>query len=161
MPFYFSMTFLYVSGDPLLTRAQFLAFGHNARGRTELGNLETELLNRYPAPFSVFRRQCKTGRVETGTFWLWHESTPSLAFLVIRESSVGATRLRYVQSALLALARDYSLESIHSIAIAPLGHLQEWPEILRLLESWLNPLPIPIIVYQTYLPGIQAAENMK
>jgi len=160
MPLHFPMSLLYVSGDPLLTHAQFLAFGHNARGRTELGIFETELLNRYPAPFAAFRRQCKRGRIETGTFWLWRESTPNLAFLVIRESSVGATRIRFVQSAMLGLARDYGLERIQSIAIAPLGSEQEWTEILRLLDSWLNSLPIPIIVYQTYLPGIQAAENL-
>ena len=41
----------YVSGDPLLTCAQVLAFGHNARGRTEPGEFDTALMSRCPAAF--------------------------------------------------------------------------------------------------------------
>lgn len=154
------MTITFVSGDPLLTQAQALAFGHNARGRTELGRLETLLLNRYAAAFSIYRKQCRQGRVQPGTFWLWRESQPRLAFMVVRESSVSPTRLRHVQAAVLRLARDYFLEGITSLAIAPLGSPSEWPECRPILTQWLEPVALPVVVYERYLPDVRADEAL-
>ncbi len=148
----------YVTGDPLLTQAQTLAFGHNRAGRNELGELETLLLNRYPAAFSLYRKQCRKGRIPTGTTWFWRETTPFLGFMVVRETPFGATRLRYVQSVMLSLARDFRLEGLKSLALAPLGDALEWQEIRPIMDTWLNHTPLPVIVYETYQPGIQAAE---
>lgn len=148
----------YVSGDPLLTSAQILAFGHNVRGRTELGALETELLNRYPAAFASYSKQCRSGRIKTGQLWIWRESQPMLGFMVVRESSVGATRVRFVESVALNLARDYQREGIHSIAIAPPGSREEWPNLKPVLELWLGRAALPCYVYEQYLPGIKAEE---
>ncbi len=153
------MPITYLSGDPLLTSAQFLAFGHNSIGRTELGALESAALQRYPAAFSVYQKQCRRERIETGTYWLWRESTPSLMFLVVRESSVSAARLRFVQSAMLTLARDYGRENIQSLAIAPLGNQYEWPEIKKVIEQWLGQSALSVVVYEKYLPGVQADER--
>src|SRR5262245_26385965 len=108
------MALTFVSGDPLLTRAEFLAFGHNARGRTETGEFDMALMQVYPAPFSTYQRRCRQEKHKAGTLWLWYDSQPGLIFLTVRESSVGATRLRYVQSVLMSLARDYPLHGIHS-----------------------------------------------
>src|SRR5512145_2666697 len=96
-----------VSGDPLLTRAQMLAFGMNARGKTEVGALETRLLDYYPAAFASYRKQCHSGRIQPGAFWTWHESQPQLGFWVVRERPQGATRLRYVEAVVMTIARDY------------------------------------------------------
>ncbi len=153
------MPIIYVSGDPLLTGAQFLAFGHNSRGRTELGALESAAMQRYPAAFSAYQKQCRRERIKTGTYWLWPESTPSLMFLAVRESSVGAVRLRFAQSVMLTLARDYGRENIHSLAIAPLGSKQEWPEIKKVIEQWLGQSALSVVVYEEYLPGVRADEG--
>lgn len=146
----------FVKGDPLLTKAQVLAFGHNVLGRTELGDLETQLLTRYPAAFASYGRQCRNGRVKAGMMWTWRESQPHLGFMIVRASSVGATRLRYVENIALTLARDYQRESIASIAIVRLGDALEWPHIRPVLEQWLSNIPLPCIVYEDYLPGVQA-----
>jgi hypothetical protein len=148
----------YTSGDPLLTRAQMLAFGHNARGRAELGPVETALLQQYPAAFSRYTRHCRSGRIPTGGYWLWTMSRPQLVFLTVRASSVGATRLRYVQSALLALARDAHLHRIASLAIAPLGNAYEWPEMWPIIETWFGRAPYTVIVYRQLAAG-QAADE--
>lgn len=145
-----------VSGDPLLTQCQYLAFGHNAKGRTELGAFETALMQRYPAPFSVYRRACRKGKIHPGDPWLWTESYPHLAFLTVRQTSVGATRLRFVQSALLTLARDYQLFNIKSIAFAPLGNTIEWSEIQPMITRWLGSMGIPVVVYAAYQAGVAA-----
>lgn len=150
------MPITYLAGDPLLTGAQILTFGHNVRGRTELGALETELLNRYPAAFASYSKQCRSGRIKTGQLWIWRESQPMLGFMVVRESSVGATRVRFVEAVALNLARDYQRENIHSIAIAPPGSRDEWPNLKPVLEHWLSRAALPCYVYEQYLPGVRA-----
>src|SRR5688572_7402483 len=109
------MPLFYVSGDPLLTRAQTLAFGHNLRGRTEVSKIDTALFYRYPTAFSAYQKNCRNQKFHAGEYWLWRESSPMLMFMIIRESSVGATRLRFVQSVLMALARDYRLDGVKNV----------------------------------------------
>jgi hypothetical protein len=150
------MPITYVSGDPLLTDAQILAFGHNVKGRTESGIFETLLLNHYPAAFATFGKNCRGGKIKTGSLWIWRESQPALGFMVVRESSVGATRLRYVEAVALGLARDFRLEGILSIAIAPLGDSLEWPTFKPVLDYWLDQSALSCVVYERYVPGIKA-----
>lgn len=149
-----------LSGDPLLTQAQTLAFGHNARGRIELGPLETQLMQRYPAAFSSYGRRCRAQRQRSGDLWLWSENSPHLAFLTIRDSAVGATRLRYVQGIMIDLARDYKLLGISSLAIAPLGNDYERPELHSLVEQWLGLSGLPCVLYDDYVPGLAAEESL-
>lgn len=153
------MPIITVTGDPLLTQAQTLVFAHNARGRTELGALETALLYQHPAAFSAYGKQCRRDRVKTGEYWLWRESRPMLCFCVVRESAVGATRLRYVQGAIHKLARDYHQDSIKSVAIAPMGTRLEWQEIKTVIGSALKNSRLPIILYAEYIPGQRANET--
>jgi hypothetical protein len=152
------MPVTYVSGDPLLTRMQLLAFGHNQRGRTELGAFETALFTQQPAAFATFSKQCRSQRIKAGQMWLWRESQPMLGFMVIRASSVGATRVRYVEAIALTLARDYQREGLRSVAFAPLGTREEWPHLKPVLEYWLGPSALTCVVYEQYLPGVAAED---
>jgi hypothetical protein len=154
------MPLAYVSGDPLLTRAQAVVFGCNALGRTENSPFALSVFDQNPAAFSAYRRRCKQGTIQPGRYWLWRDSRPQLVFMAVRASAVGATRLRYVQSAVMALARDYALEGLRSLAVAPLGDRMEWPEIKPIVEAWLGRISLPVIVYEVYTPGVQADENL-
>jgi hypothetical protein len=140
----------YVSGDPLLTGAQTLAFGHNARARTEVGVLETRLLNLFPAAFATFRKQCQGGRIKPGGLWGWRECQPHLLFMVVRETSVGATRVRFVESAMMTVARDHSLYGLTSLAIAPLGDGAEWTALKPVMDYWLGQCELEVVVYERY-----------
>ena len=155
----YPMPLIYVSGDPALTQAQTLAISHNAKGRSEMGELHTHLLREQPAAFSMYQRQCRNQKIKGGTYWMWTEAKPRLLFLVLRDSSVGATRLRYVQSAIINLARDYRLEGIQSLAITPLGQPHEWKEIKLILDTWFRSSKLPVVVYNDYQPGITADET--
>ena len=145
-----------VSGDPLLTKQHILAFGSNASGRTETTPLASALRTRYPAAFASYDKLCRQGKIETGVTWVWRESKPALAFLVVRETSVGATRLRYVDSVIMALARDYKLDNIRSVAIAPLGADHEADSISEIITRWLTKPALPVIAYTHYQPGVAA-----
>lgn len=148
-----------VTGDPTLTQAHMLLFAHNARGRTELGALEANLMRQYPAAFAAFGKMCRRERVKAGDYWIWRESAPLLCFGVVRESSVGATRLRYVQTVVHKIARDYRLDGIKSLAIAPIGTRLEWPEVKQVIGSVLKSSPLPIFLYEAYIPGQRAEEE--
>ncbi|MDZ4671832.1 MAG: hypothetical protein SH821_13255 [Phototrophicales bacterium] len=137
----------FIIGDPLTTSAQVLAFGHNARGRTELGDIETRLFQKYPTAFAAYQKQCRVGRIKAGDLWLWRENKPNLMFMTVRDSSVGATRLRYVQANAIRIAREYSLLGIKSLAIAPMGNPYEWGEIKQVLEMWLRRIPLDVTIY--------------
>jgi len=146
----------YVAGDPLLTQAQTLAFSHNARGRAEVDPLHTALLDRYPAAFASFTKLCRHERIKPGEFWIWRDSSPYLMFVVARETAVGMTRARFVESAVLTLARDYRLHGLTSLAVAPFGTALEWPLLKQILDKWFTRLPLPVTVYEQYQPGVVA-----
>ncbi len=148
------MPVLYTSGDPLLSPAQTLGFGHNVHARAELGALERRLFDRYPAGFAAFRKRAQAGRVQLGMPWIWHDSQPHLAFLVVRESPAGAARLRLVESSVMALARDFRLYGVTSLALAPLADERDWPALKAVLDYWLQLTPLPVVVYERYLPGV-------
>jgi hypothetical protein len=150
------MPLTYVSGDPLLTKQHLLAFGSNAAGRSETTPLATALLTRYPAAFSSYGKLCHQGKIVPGMIWLWHEAKPALAFLVVRETPVGATRLRYVDAVMMALARDYRRDGLRSVALAPLGAEHEQNAAKEVIERWLGKSSLPMIVYNGYQPGVVA-----
>ena len=153
------MSLKLVTGDPLLTKASVLAFGHNAKGRTEMDDFGMTLMREYPAAFSSYTRQARQGRLQGGALYAWSETKPRLLFLTIRDSSVGATRLRYVQKALITIARDYPLYNINSLAIAPLGNQYERSEIENLYRTWFKNITLPVVIYTEYQAGTAADET--
>lgn len=148
------MPITYASGDPLLTHAQTLAFGYNAQGRSEMDPLATALFTRYPAAFATFGKQARHGRIQPGQLWPWTESTPRLLFMVVRETAVGITRGRYVESCAMLLARDYRLYGLTSVAIAPIGTREEWPLLRQLMLNWLSSSSLPVTLYTDYQVGV-------
>jgi hypothetical protein len=61
---------------------------------------------------------------------------------------VGMTRIRYVENALMTIARDYPLYGLTSVAIAPLGNKEERPLLHPLVDYWLKMCPLPVLVYE-------------
>jgi hypothetical protein len=134
-------------GDPLSTTQQTLAFGHNALGRAEVTPFEARLYDLYPPAFATYRKLCRDGRLKPGMIWLWRESQPLLLFMVVRESPVGITRLRYVEGALLTLAREYPLYGIESLALVPLAPAIDWSGLEPVVSYWLQGLPLSVHLY--------------
>jgi len=149
-----------VDGDPLLTTCPVLGIGYNAKGRTETTPFAMAAMRRYPAAFSTYTRQARKDRQQVGTAFGWNESKPRLLFMTVRASSVGATRLRYVQQIALTLVRDYRLLQLDTLAIAPLGDQYEMPEILRLFENWFAKSKLTVIAYNQYEEGVKADETL-
>ncbi len=133
------MPLTYLSGDPLLTQQQILAFGSNAAGRTETTPCDCP-----PAALSDGLRQLWQA-VPPGAHQAGHDlalvrNQARAGFMVVRETPVGATRLRHVEAVLMALARDYRVDNIRSLALAPLGADFEAAAIREVIDRWLaNP----------------------
>lgn len=117
------------------------------------------LMQTYPAASASYIRAARKGRCNGGSIFYWEQALPRLLFLTIRESSVGATRLRHVQAVLLLLVRDYARYNMQSLALAPLGTIYERAEILTLCEQWFSKTRLQAIVYTEYAPGVQADEQ--
>lgn len=79
--------------------------------------------------------------------------------MVVRDSSVGATRQRYVEAVAMTLARDYRLDNIRSVALTAPGRAEEWMPLKEIISYWLGKSALSVVVYEDYLPGIHAEEN--
>jgi hypothetical protein len=60
----------------------------------------------------------------------------------------------------MTLARDYLLHSINTLAMVLPGDREEWPAIKPVLDYWLKPCPLPVLVYEAYMPGVQAEDDL-
>lgn len=138
----------YISGNPLLTDCQTLAIGHNRMGRTENDPLSTALRQKFPVAYASYERRCKQNRQASGNIYLWTQSKPQILFLTVRDSSVGASRLRHVQSCLMTIVRDYRLYNIESLVIAPIVSKQEWADIKALFTTWFSKCDLSVTVYE-------------
>ncbi|GAB4575505.1 MAG: hypothetical protein Kow0077_27350 [Anaerolineae bacterium] len=153
------MSIQYVQGDILLTTARVLCVDFNARGQPEATALHTRLAYDYPAAFAAFRKHTRNNGVKPGTWWLWREATPWLGLLIVRETSSGASRLRYVEAAAQQLLMAASLEGVTRIALQMPGTPPEWPSLREPLDFWLKPARLQVVVYEGHLPGRRAPEN--
>jgi hypothetical protein len=149
----------FVTGDILLSRAQVVAIGSNAQGRNETSLLSSELAYRYPAAFSAFRKHAQTARLGAGDYWIWREAMPWIAFMVVRQTSVGATRARYVDEVVQKLARDWQREGIRTLALSRLGEPLEWPALKAVLAYWLDISELPVVVYEEHVSGVAVPED--
>lgn len=153
------MPLKYVSGDPLLTKCEMLAIAHNAKGRTEVDALNQHLMQKFPTAFSSYVQRCRRNKQDGGDLFIWTQTKPQLVFLTVRDSSVGATRLRHMQKCLMTIARDYKHYNMKSLALVPIGNTHERPEIIPLYETWFNKITLPVIIYENYEAGLAADES--
>jgi len=150
------MTIERVRGDVFLTHMQAIAIGIDSAGRLGTSALFTALHDRCPVFVSECRKQGRAGTLRPGTVWIWREAVPWVAGLVVRDTPQGATRLRYVETAMLHLSRNREQEGLLSLAVMRLGDDTEWPAVRRIVELYLGQLGLPAVVYEDYLPGIAA-----
>jgi hypothetical protein len=149
----------FCQGDIFLTRAQTIAVGLDALGRLEVSPLFAALGDRYPVFVSDCRRRGRSGGLVPGAIWAWREGTPWLVGMVVRESPHSATRLRYVEAVLLNLCKNWQHEGLHSLALMRFIEGEEWRAMRELVVRYLEPLALPVVVYESYCPGVVADET--
>ncbi len=143
-------------GDIFLTHCQTIGVGLSVNGRLGVSPFHTALHDRYPVFISEYGKRGRAGTLPPGTLWVWREGNPWLAGLVVQETPHAPARLRMVEAALLNLWKDGAREGLTSLALMRFGDDSEWPAVRGLLEESHSRLAFPVIVYDTYVPGLAA-----
>ncbi len=156
----------FVSGDILLSKAAVLAHGVAPHDHFNSG-LALHLRENWPAMVKDFRHYCHQVNPKPGEIWTWSGTKKQIVNLMTQEPALnakshpGKAKLSYVNHCLKALASFAEKEAISSLALPRLatgvGGL-DWSEVSPLIEEHLNPLDIPIVVYERYQSGVAAKE---
>lgn len=148
------MTLSYARGDLLLGSRQTAGIGLSATGRLGVEPLAIALLDRFPTFVSDYQRRCRAATLPPGTVWLWRETRPWLMGLIVRETTQGPARLRYVEAALLYLANHWQAEGLTSLVLMRPGETDDWPAVRDLIEQYLGALALPVTICETYAAGV-------
>ena len=159
----------YVSGDILLSKTKAIAHGVAPNDDFAQG-LAHALRENMPAMYKDFRHFCHTQHPKAGGLWSWGGAEgPRMVALFTQDGAYehgakpGKASTANVNHALKALAKEVRDEKWSSIALPRLatgvGGL-DWSEVKPLIEHHLGDLGIPVIVYETYHPGIAADEGL-
>ncbi len=148
-----------VQGDIFLTRAQAIAVGINANGRLGVTPFYAALHDRHPVFVSACLKRARADALHPGGLWVWQDSQPWLVALVVRETPQGATRLRYVEAAMLNLLKEWERAGLRSLAIPPIGTADEWPAVREIVAHYGAQMALPITLYTAYLPGVAAEDD--
>ena len=160
---------LEVSGDILLTRAQAIAHGVAPHDNFAQG-LALSLRERWPAMYKDFRHYCKVHNPDPGGLWAWMGADGTRVINLFTQDPPVATgkhpgraSLKHLGRCLKALHHHVEDENLESIALPRLATGvggMDWELVLPLIRQHLDSLGIPVIVYTTYRPSLQAREPL-
>ncbi|NOT53633.1 MAG: macro domain-containing protein [Deltaproteobacteria bacterium] len=155
-----------VSGDILLTKAHALAHGIAPNDPFDQG-LARALREQWPAMHRDYHHYANQTHPKPGELWSWGTSGKRVIALLTQEGGFehgarpGRATVGNVNHCLRRLRHELEKEGITSVALPRLatgvGKLA-WEEVMPLIDKHLGNLAIPIFVYATYKPGVQAVE---
>ncbi len=144
----------------MLSRAHVLAHGVNCEGRMGAG-IAVEFKRRFPSMFTRYREMCNDGRLTPGGVYLEKNTSPWVLNLAT-QSKVGRAELAYVHSCIKWIADHFEQEGITTMAMpriaAGLGKLP-WEPVEQIIQELLQPLPLPVFLYDQYVKGVEADES--
>jgi O-acetyl-ADP-ribose deacetylase (regulator of RNase III) len=156
----------YVEGDILKTKAQALAHGIAPMDPMTKG-LARALHEAWPAMHKDFHHYCHQQHPKPGDAWAWGTHGARIVNLITQEGGYGhgqkpgRATLPNVNHTLRALKKLIQSEDYQSVALPRLatgvGGL-DWADVKPLIERHLGELSIPVYVYETYHPGVEANE---
>ena len=158
-----------VTGDILLSRTQAIVHGIAPGDPFDQG-LALALRKRWPALLRDFLHYSHAHHPSPGQAWVWEASTGLRIVSLFTQDAVpgekgkaGRARLENVNHALRELGRIVREQKLSSVALPRMatgtGGL-DWKEVLALIYAQLGMLDIPVIVYCTYHPNLQALEPL-
>lgn len=156
-----------VEGDILLSNAAVIAHGVAPNDDFHQG-LALALRERWPAMYTDFRHWCHQSARHAGEIWSWGGvGGVRIIALLTQEppETVGGTpgraKRKHVNHALKRLRKAIEAEGFESVALPRLatgvGRL-DWEDVRPLIEQHLGDLDVPVYLYTTFHPGVQATE---
>lgn len=153
-----------VSGDILLSKAGAIAHGIAPNDHFNSG-LALSLREEFPSMYKDFRHYCHQYHPKPGSTWIWSGVNHRIINLFTQEppktdhAHPGKASVIHVNHALRELAKLITDEGLESVAIprvaTGVGGL-DWEEVKPLIYQYLDPLPVPVYLYSTYVKGVQA-----
>ena len=121
--------------------------------------------------YKDFKHACQVSEPKPGELWTWSGAGGvRIVNLLTQEppphqgGRPGKARVEYVNHCLKALRKTIEAEKFTSVAMPKLatgvGGLG-WKDVQPLIGKHLGDVNIPIVVYTTYRPGVQADEKLK
>lgn len=155
-----------VTGDILLTKAQAIAHGVAPNDPFDRG-LALAIREKFPQMHKDFHHYTHQTHPKAGEIWGWGGFGKRIINLLTQEGSFdhggkpGHATAANVNHCLKRLRHFIEHEKIASIALPMIatgvGGLKA-AEIMPLIKSHLGDLKIPVFVYSTYKPNVEAAE---
>ena len=140
----------YVTGDLLKSPAQTLVNPVNTVGVMGKG-LALQFKKAYPAMFTEYKTRCEQGRLDVGTLWLHKSSDRWILNFPTKKHWRGKSKIAYIEAGLQTFVTTYADEGITSAAFPMLGcgagGLDWETQVKPVMEHYLSPLPIEILVY--------------
>ena len=157
-----------VAGDILLTKAKVLAHGVAPNDNFATG-LALALRERWPAMYKDFRHYSQTFNPKAGGLWTWAGvGGVRIVNLYTQEPAAnygarpGRAKIENVNHCLKALCQLIEEEKFESVALPRLatgvGGL-DWKDVKPLIAKHLGHLSIPVYLYTTYRPEVEADEK--
>jgi len=155
-----------VVGDILLTKAQAVAHGIAPNDPFEQG-LALALREKWPMMYKDYRHYAQQTHPKPGEIWEWGGFGVRIFNLLTQDGTFdhggkpGSATLANVNHCLRRLRHSIEKQDLKSLALPRLGTgvgRLDWSEVLPLIEKHLGDLPLPVFVYSTYQPGVQANE---
>ena len=107
---------------------------------------------KYPAMFTVYQQECKSGRLCIGRPTLYRESTPWILNFPTKNTWRTDSKLEYLEQGLHYFATNYKKAGIESIAFPKLGTQNgklSWTEVGSLMARYLGRIDINVYIYIT------------
>lgn len=158
----------YQKGDIFDSTAQVLVNTVNCKGYMGKG-LALAFKQRYPAMFSVYQQECKTGKLRIGHPTLYQQSTPWILNFPTKDHWRFPSKLEYLKKGLEYFVANYKKAGIHSIAFPKLGAQNgklSWDDVGPLMAKYLSEVDIAVYIYITesdreYQYDIQSEKDLQ
>ncbi len=139
----------YQRGDIFESDAQVIVNTVNCEGIMGKG-LALAFKQKYPAMFTTYQKECKTGKLHIGRPTLYTSSTPWILNFPTKTSWRANSKLEYLKEGLEYFVKHYKEVGIVSIAFPKLGAQNgklSWDEVGPLMAKYLSQLDIDIHIY--------------
>jgi O-acetyl-ADP-ribose deacetylase (regulator of RNase III) len=154
MPFFIQARMMnmitYVQDDLFQSKAQVLVNPVNVMGVMGKG-LALEFKKRYPAMFEEYRTLCENSQFKVGDLWLYKTTDKWVLNFPTKNHWREPSTVEIIQAGLNRFAATYEENSITSIAFPKLGSglggLDWGKQVRPIMEQYLQPLPIEILIY--------------
>lgn len=139
----------YLKGDIFDSKAHVIVNTVNCQGVMGKG-LALAFKERFPDMFTIYQRDCKSGKLHIGRPTIYTKSTPWILNFPTKNHWRYPSKLEYLEKGLDFLVAHYKTVGITSIAFPKLGAQNgklSWDEVGPLMAKYLSQLDIDVYVY--------------